>query len=279
MLQRSFIHLPGIGPTTERKLWERGIQSWAQLHYEASHVFKEAKAGVVRDAIERSDRAYGSRDFSFFSSALPRDQLWRLIPEVSLDDVAFLDIETTGLGFPPAAHSTTITFYYQGRVLQEHDRQAKLELIRAVTADCSLLVTFFGQAFDVPFLTHEYGHRFEMPHLDLCFWLKRLGYRGGLKKVQKRFASIPLRTSMDIDGYDAVRLWRLHERGVSGALETLLAYNAEDTVVLEPLLVEAFNLEVAKNAEHGLQPLASRPWPALPTEVRPEIYELLRGLG
>jgi uncharacterized protein YprB with RNaseH-like and TPR domain len=140
-----------------------------------------------------------------------------------------------------------------------------------------MIVTFFGAAFDVPFLTAEFGVPFDKPHLDLCFWLRRLGCKGGLKRIQKQFPSIPLRTSMDIDGYDAVRLWRLHTKGVPGALETLLAYNAEDTVVLEPLLVEAWRLELARHPDFGLEPLPSRDWPEIPTRVWPEVYGLLRG--
>jgi hypothetical protein len=39
----------------------------------------------------------------------------------------------------------------------------------------------------------------------------------------------------DISGRDAVRLWREHERGQDGSLETLISYNREDTVNLRTL--------------------------------------------
>src|SRR5579885_2223975 len=272
MLQRSFVHIPGIGQATEQKLWQRGIRSWETLHQSATEVFKLTRADAVRRALDESLSAYARRDLAYFSSSLPRDQLWRLLPEVSLDEIAFLDIETTGLGFPPASHSTTISFYLGGQVYQEYEPGPKLELIRDVLSRCSMIATFFGQAFDVPFLEREFGIPFNKPHLDLCFWLRRLGCTGGLKRVQKLFPSIPTRTSLDIDGYDAVRLWRLHVKGVPGALETLLAYNAEDTVVLKALLVEAWRLELARHPDFGLEPLPSRDWPAIPTRVWPEVY-------
>lgn len=277
LLRRSFVHIPGIGPVGERKLWSRGIHDWGDLRREAAELFDENRRAAVMRWLDESEQALDARDLKFFSKALPREQLWRLVPGAE-ERIAYLDIETTGLGYPPKAKSTTVTFYFKGELLQEHDAARKWQLIRRIREEASLLVTYYGEAFDVPFLEREFEMELGLPHLDLCFWLKRLGYRGGLKKVQKAFSSIPERESMDIDGYDAVRLWRMHGRGVEGALETLLTYNAEDTVVLEPLLVEAWNLEVAKHGELGLQALEHRPLPRFKTRVRPEIYGLLRGL-
>ena len=31
MLQQSFVHVPGIGPRTERRLWSLGIDSWERV--------------------------------------------------------------------------------------------------------------------------------------------------------------------------------------------------------------------------------------------------------
>src|SRR5579859_1204347 len=175
MLQRSFVHIPGIGQTTENKLWQKGILSWESLHSSASELFKISRADVVRRALDESHSAYARHDLTYFAQALPRDQLWRLLPEVSLDEIAFLDIETTGLGFPPASHSTAITFYVGGQLFQEYAPGPKLALIREVLERCRMITTFFGQAFDVPFLEREFGIPFGRPHLDLCFWLRRLG--------------------------------------------------------------------------------------------------------
>ena len=99
---------------------------------------------------------------------------------------------------------------------------------------------------------------------------------GGLKKVQKLFADIPERLSLDINGFDAVRLWGMHRKGVEGALETLLTYNAEDTVVLEPLLVKAFNLEVDRFPGAGLEKMPLRPMAELKTKSHQAVYEMLR---
>lgn len=275
MLKRSFVHIPGIGPAKEKRLWESGILTWQDLRDAAHRLYREQKLADVTHFLDQSEQAYERQDLKFFSDALPRDQQWRLIPEC-LDSIAYLDIETTGLGFPPLAESTTITFYHQGQVLQEHERTAKERLIRRMRDEAKLLVTFYGQVFDVPFLEREFGFQLGLPHVDLCFWLKRLGHKGGLKSIQKRFEDIPQRDSMDIDGYDAVRLWRMHRSGVPRALETLLTYNAEDTTVLEALLVKAFNMEVERNPLLKTEPMAEVNLPALRTGTCPEVYSRLR---
>lgn len=274
MLTRSFCHIPGIGPKAELKLWEQGISSWESLHSEAPALFKGTKPDLVRGCLDESRRAFESKDLHYFYKTLPREQLWRLLPG-HFEEVAYLDIETTGMGRPPECESTTIAFYHRGEVLQEHDHRLKKLLIRKVLDESSILCTFFGECFDVPFLEREYGIEFRKAHLDLCHWLKRLGYRGGLKKIQKQFSDIPDRASLDIDGFDAVRLWRMHEQGVGGALETLLTYNAEDTVVLQPLLVKAFNFEVERNPAFGLSKLEALPLPSLSTRVEPRVYDML----
>ena len=47
MIQNSFIHLPGIGETTEEKLWSEGIRTWDDLEASAHDVFGAKKAQKV----------------------------------------------------------------------------------------------------------------------------------------------------------------------------------------------------------------------------------------
>jgi uncharacterized protein len=269
MLKRSFIHIPGIGPAKEQSLWEDGVRDWSDLG-------RSTRSERVTEFLNRSEKAYESRDLRFFHNHLPRNQLWRMIPEF-FDDIAYLDIETTGLAPPPVSQSTTVTFCFRGQLYQEHDPRSKERLIRKILSECSLLVSYFGEVFDVPLLSREFGIAFDKAHIDLCFWLKRHGYGGGLKHVQKHFPEIPARGSLDIDGFDAVRLWSLHRRGVVGALETLLTYNAEDTVVLEPLLKRAYLLEMEKRPELALPHLPDRAVPEILSQVNPTVYSMLRG--
>lgn len=270
LLENTFLHLPGIGPVGERKLWAQGVQRWDDLAERGPILFSPADWSTLARAIDESREKLAAGDYRYFLERFPRDEHWRVISERTLDRIAYLDIETTGMGYPPQSQSTSITFYYQGQVLQAHDSTEKYKLIRHILDDSLMLSTFFGQGFDLPFLSQEYGFNFVGPHLDLCFWLKRHGFKGGLKKVQTLFPEIPSRASAGMDGMDAVRLWRRHQRGEAGALESLLHYNAEDTIVLEALLVIAFNLELKRLPELGLSPfspLAARPYPELKTRI------------
>jgi uncharacterized protein YprB with RNaseH-like and TPR domain len=73
-------------------------------------------------------------------------------------------------------------------------------------------------------------------HIDLRYLLKRLGYRGGLKKIEKEL-NIVRDTEIDgMNGYDAVLLWKAYQLGDQKALERLIKYNTADIVNLEPLM-------------------------------------------
>ena len=80
-------------------------------------------------------------------------------------------------------------------------------------------------------------------HVDLRFLLARLGYRGGLKKIEPRFGIQRPGEVDGMDGYMAVILWERHQRGDRTALELLLQYNREDVVNLEILMEQAFRMQ------------------------------------
>lgn len=281
MIERSFLHLPGIGPETEERLWSSGVRSWTELRENLGEIFGRAKASRLAEALEESRAALEASEFSYFRSRLKGSEIWRLVPSyVSCElrhRIAYLDIETTGLGFPPESHSTTIAVLIGGNLFVEHEPARKRELIERLQEEAAFLVTFNGGPFDLPFLRREFGVPLDQPHLDLRFWFARLGRNGGLKKIQRSFDEIPQRQFMDIDGYDAVRLWAMHERGVPRALESLMTYNAEDTVVLEPLLYSGLNLESAERPGLGLPVYDLPPGRFIPTRVCPDVYRLLRG--
>ena len=100
-----------------------------------------------------------------------------------------------------------------------------------------VLVTFFGSGFDLPFLRREFGDLREgRVHLDLCYLMRRLGFRGGLKRVEENLGIVRSEETRELSGWDAVRLWRDYERGSRRALELLLRYNQEDVENLQALL-------------------------------------------
>lgn len=281
MLENSFVHLPGIGPETEQRFWSEGVRTWDELDENLCNLFGPQKARKISLALEESRAAHAAREFGYFQERLKGAEMWRLLPlflDAGLDnEIAYLDIETTGLGFPPQCKSTTIAVLFRGELHLEHEPARKRMLMQTVEREAKLLVTFNGGTFDLPFLRREFGVSLRQAHLDLRYWFARLGYRGGLKAIQKRFAEIPQRGSMDIDGFDAVRLWKLHERGVPRALETLLTYNAEDTLVLEQLIFCGLNIEAAARPQLGLTVRRTPTVRAVPTRICPQVYGMLRG--
>ena len=87
--------------------------------------------------------------------------------------------------------------------------------------------------------------------------LKSLGYSGGLKAIEHRLGMD--RDQLEgVDGFLAVMLWHEYRRrGNKDALETLLAYNVQDVLNLETLVVFAYNQKLREtpfSASHALPP-------------------------
>ena len=104
-------------------------------------------------------------------------------------------------------------------------------------------VTFFGGGFDLPMLQRRFpvlqNVFADRLHIDLCPLLRRLGYRGGLKSIERQLKINRVPEADGLSGLDAIRLWDVYRRGRAGAdeaLEQLLAYNREDVVNMKLLL-------------------------------------------
>ncbi|MDP3049345.1 MAG: ribonuclease H-like domain-containing protein, partial [Thermodesulfovibrionales bacterium] len=66
------------------------------------------------------------------------------------------------------------------------------------------LITFYGAAFDIPFLFRSMpGLRFDIPHFDICFGSRKLGFQGGLKKLESSMGVERDEAVKGMDGYDA----------------------------------------------------------------------------
>ena len=275
LLRKTFIHLRGVGERTERHLWSLGITDWDHLASEAPKIFGVKKLYEIQEDLDLSMKAWDEKDLFFFHKSLPSAERWRMI-RGAFQDIAYFDIEASGGGMPPLAESTVIAFLFRGELLQEHEKNAKRRLIEYILSEASLLCTFNGAAYDVPFLAHEFERPFHKAHVDLCHWLRAQGFQGGLKAIQKAFPHLHQRSSMDIDGWDAVKLWRLYEQGLDAALTTLMCYNAEDVLILHPLLVEAYNRQSLAQPDYLAGSLDLSPLPTLTTEVDPEVFAKLR---
>ncbi|MHB9107726.1 MAG: ribonuclease H-like domain-containing protein [Armatimonadota bacterium] len=240
MLEQTFCHIPGIGPKTEEDLWAAGVSGWQEAEQPG---LPARRAELIARHVGESRERLQARDAAFFAERLPANQHWRLFPHFR-DRLAYLDIETTGLG-APGDHITTIALY-DGRTIRHYVHGDNLPQFKQDIRAYDLLVTFNGKTFDVPFIEASFGMRLATPHIDLRYVLAGLGYRGGLKPIE-RALGFDRGELADVDGYFAVLLWhdyaRKHNRA---ALETLLAYNMVDTVNLEALMILAYNLKIAR---------------------------------
>ena len=241
MLEQSFCHIPGIGVKSEQGLWAAGIHHWREV---AGHPgLPPRRAALLTQHADESLARFTERDVRYFAERLPANQHWRLFPHFR-DRIAYLDIETTGLG-NPGDHITTIALY-DGQTIRHYVHGDNLPQFKDDILAYDLLVTFNGKCFDIPFIMSSFNMPLLTPHIDLRYVLASLGYRGGLKQIEHTLG-FDRGDLADIDGYFAVILWYDYiNKGNHAALETLLAYNMVDTVNLETLMVYAYNLKVAQ---------------------------------
>lgn len=240
MLTNTFSHIQGIGLKTEQRFWQAGITNWQAFFAPLPLNFSAAKLDFIQTQLQLSQKNFDGNP-SYFTRLLAVNQHWRLFPHYR-PRTLYLDIESTGLG-DHNDHITTIATY-DGRSISCYVHGDNLHDFITDVAKYDVLVTYNGKCFDIPFIEQYFGVRLDQAHIDLRYVLHKLGYRGGLKGCEKQLGLD--RGELDgVDGYFAVLLWQEYqENGDPKVLETLLAYNIEDAVNLEVLMVEAYNLNL-----------------------------------
>lgn len=232
-LTNSFIPVDGVGEQTERQLWRAGVTHWDAFEGESVPGVGPTLADRIRTFVDEAKVRLADRDARFFASALPDRERWRLFEDFR-DRAAYLDIETTGLD--QRRNDVTVVGVHRPDETRTLVRGRDLTpgAVEEALGDATLVVTYNGAQFDLPFLASALGVSIDRPHMDLRYPCRRLGLTGGLKAIE-RTVGID-RDRPDLSGRDAVRLWRRYERHHDErALETLLGYNREDIVHLEAL--------------------------------------------
>ncbi len=247
MLTSSFVLLKGVGPGTERRLWQEGIADWdAFLERSAVPGISATRKTWYDQDLALAVSSLRSGNASYFGHCLKSRDHWRLFGTFR-HRAMYLDIETTGTSVR-AGHVTVIGLYRNGRFasLVRGDSLSE-ERLAAELEQTDLFITFFGSGFDIPFLQASFPRlNFRKPHFDLCFAARRLGLQGGLKSIEREL-DIPREHALEgLDGWDAVRLWHLWRGGDEAALDLLLRYNAADTRNLEPLAELLFDQLVVR---------------------------------
>ena len=242
MIDHTFCHIQGIGAATEKRLWDARIHKWTDFVNCREIPLSSGRYGAALAEIERSVAAFGSKDIAYFFQRLPAREHWRLFGAFR-GRTAYIDIETTGLDSRHAM-ITTIALY-DGTGLFTYVNGENLDRFAEDVFRYDLIITYNGKTFDVPFMESFFGVSFSHAHIDLRWVLGAMGYKGGLKAVEKRFGLS--RAELEgVDGYLAVLLWNEYAAtGNRAALETLIAYNVEDVINLEFLMHSAYNLKIA----------------------------------
>ncbi len=278
VIRHTFLHLPAVGPSLERRLWKAGFQDWDGLWQaltsgrsarectrvsQQRELFNEptGKDELNNDklTIQWIDRLDESRSalemarYEYFLEQLRPSAHWRLLPAV-IDRALFLDIETTGLS-REHHYVTVIGAQYEG-VFHQWTWPQSVARFSELLEEASAVITFNGSRFDIPFLNRQLpllGRR--KAHIDLRQVAHAAGMRGGQKEIEKKCG---LRRGIDIAEYDgekAVFSWCAALYGNTKEYDRLLRYNRADVEALPRLashLYEILSNEIPLSVESSL---------------------------
>lgn len=239
MLHHSFSHIPSVGEGTEKKIWSSGIKSMDEFVNAPPSFIAKSKSRTIIDHIQLSKEKIAMRDTQYFYSNLPSKEQWRIFKEFQ-NSTVYLDIETTGLG--SSGDIITTIALYDGRCVKYYINGKNLNDFKRDIMQYDVIVTYNGKTFDIPFIERYLGMTIRHSHLDLRYILYSLGHSGGLKACERQFGIKRNDSFVDLDGFFAVLLWNDYKKKNNDkSLETLLAYNIEDVLNLEYLMIIAYN--------------------------------------
>jgi len=233
MLKKTFCHIEGISENSEKILWKNNINSWNEFlnNFENISCLPLFKLKKIKSELYFSNQKLKNGDILYFKDKLSSKIHHRL---VNYGKIAYLDIETTGL----SKYTDIITMIgiYDGKTAKSYVAGFDLEKAYEKLKQYDIIVTFNGKCFDMPFIEYKSKQKFNYIHLDLRYMLKEFGLSGGLKKIEKQLNIVRDKEVAEVDGFEAVRLWRRYKKGDKEALRILLKYNKEDIINLKYLL-------------------------------------------
>ncbi len=162
MVKRTFVHLPGIGHRTEAHFWRQGLATWEDfLTVRRIPGLGSERLNWLKGFIEESLRHLDSP--AYFAHRLPGSDLWRLFHHFR-SRTAYLDIETTGAGWPELA--VTVVGLYDGQDMRQFVLGRNLKDFPEALQGVDVLVTFNGSQFDLPVLRAAFPKSLSHP----CIW-------------------------------------------------------------------------------------------------------------
>lgn len=257
MIRNTFSILNGIGDRFERRLWKAGILTWTDFINASDIDFLPVqKKNLFDEFLATAGQELKNANAEYFARHVKRREHWRLF-DIFQGDAVCLDIETNGF-MPSSGGVVTMVGLYDGLDYTCFVRGVNLapEYLSEAFSGYKYLITFYGSIFDIPFLMRSMpGLHFDIPHFDICFGARKIGFKGGLKKLEADLGIIRDESVQGMDGYDAVKLWEHARQGSSEALGLLQLYNKEDTVNLFSI---AGNIYQGLRLQTGIEEYASR---------------------
>lgn len=258
MIKNSFICIPGIGIKTEEYLWNQGIMNW-DIFKKKTQIkgLSKSKQILIKNYLKKIENEDSRNRALYYAENLPTKEIWRVYNDF-IDKTIFLDIETTGLSL--YYHKITVIGTYNGKEVKIFIKDNNLEEIIDYLKSYEIIITFNGKLFDIPFIQKKFPEINIPPiHIDLRYLLRNLGYKGPLKKIEKKL-NIPRPDNLqEISGREAISFWNKFLRGDNKSLETLILYNIYDVLNLKYLMdlcyikkLSKLQLELSKNKKESI---------------------------
>lgn len=233
MLNKTFCHVHGLSEKKEKELWDNKIISWQDFldSYPNIPCIGSSDCKRIYQEILFSKHYLDSGQITYFGKKLPSKELWRTLFHGS---VGYVDIETTGLS--KYTDEITVIGISDGDQVWVYTKEDGYDKALDLLNNFDILVSFNGKKFDIPFIEHQLGELDEHIHLDLRYMLYEFGLRGGLKNIETQLGIRRNDDLGDIDGREAVRLWKRYKMGDRRSLDLLKEYNKADVLNLKSIL-------------------------------------------
>ena len=232
MLTKTFIMFPNISYKREQMLLAL-VKNWnGFLSFKKVPFFSSLNKINANKILSDAKMELFEFNSSFFKNFLKPKDMWRLYNEFK-ENVLFLDIETNGLGKNAKIFMIGLYDGYDTKVMFE---PFDIIALQNYINTRSLIVTYNGSSHDIPLLIAN-GININIPHIDLKIILQSMGFKGGLKKIEKVFGIKRNPIQDKFKSGDIYRLWRMYKAsGDEYYLNILLEYNEDDIFYLKKLM-------------------------------------------
>lgn len=245
LISNTFQHIKGIGAKKEIELWRSGVLTWDDLEKKQNLQLSLFGNEAADSIFLSSKQAIDEDNVDFFSQHLSPQEFYRIALSFPYKTL-FLDIETTGL----SKYYDTITLvgWCMGKEYGVYIQGDSDEPLRQVLEKASIIVTFNGSLFDIPFLRQKMPElKIPQCHVDLRFLSKRVGLSGGQKVIEAELGIKRKKSVANVIGETAPLLWYKYCWGDQKALKQLISYNHADIEGMKIIFDEAVKRLLRKN--------------------------------